>query len=110
LISAEYSLFYSPILNSWLVRCFHFQNAAGMQNLLQLQLFGNINPIVGAVGMWESRRDFQEEWEASSLAFHAFHSSPFPPLNSLQGRHFEGNAAAKRFCGIVLNIGCRRHQ
>ena len=31
--------------------------------------------------MWESRRDFQREWEgweAGSLAFHAFHSLSFP--------------------------------
>ncbi len=34
-------------------------------------------PVVGAVGMWESRRDFQrvwEEWEAGFMAFHAPHS------------------------------------
>jgi hypothetical protein len=43
----------------------------------------NIDSVVEAVGMWESRRDFQEEWEgweAGSMAFHPFHSSSFPPL------------------------------
>ena len=33
--------------------------------------------------MWESRRDFQEEWEgweAGFMAFHPFHSSSFPLL------------------------------
>ena len=37
--------------------------------------------VVEAVGMWESRRDFQrvwEGWEAGSLAFHAFHTLSFP--------------------------------
>ena len=31
--------------------------------------------------MWESRRDFQrvwEGWEAGFMAFHAFHTLPFP--------------------------------
>ena len=39
--------------------------------------------VAGALGMWESRRDFQEEWEgwkAGISAFHAFHSSAFPTL------------------------------
>jgi len=39
-------------------------------------------PVVKAVGMWESRRDFQrvwEVWEAGFMACHAFHSSSFPP-------------------------------
>jgi hypothetical protein len=42
--------------------------------------------------MWESRRDFQEEWdgwEAGFMAFHAFHSSSFP---SLVRRLAEANA------------------
>jgi hypothetical protein len=33
--------------------------------------------------MWESRRDFQEEWEGwktGFMVFHAFHSSAFPTL------------------------------
>ena len=33
--------------------------------------------------MWESRRDFQEEWEGwetGFMVFHAFHSSSFPTL------------------------------
>jgi hypothetical protein len=37
--------------------------------------------VVEAVGMWESRRDFQrvwEGWEAGFLAFHAFHTLSFP--------------------------------
>ena len=41
----------------------------------------DIYPVVGAVGMWESRRDFQrvwEGWEAGFLAFHAFHTLSFP--------------------------------
>jgi hypothetical protein len=43
---------------------------------------------VEAVGMWESRRDLQEEWEgwkAGLLAFHAFHSSAFPKLTCFGG-------------------------
>src|ERR1022692_170708 len=38
-------------------------------------------PVVEAVGMWESRRDFQrvwEGWEAGIMAFHAFHALSFP--------------------------------
>ncbi len=38
---------------------------------------------VEALGMWESRRDFQEEWEGwetGFMVFHAFHSSAFPTL------------------------------
>jgi impB/mucB/samB family len=37
-------------------------------------------PVVEAVGMWESRRDFQrvwEGWEAGFMAFHAFHTLSF---------------------------------
>jgi hypothetical protein len=37
--------------------------------------------VVEAVGMWESRRDFQrvwEGWEAGFMAFHAFHTLSFP--------------------------------
>src|SRR5271156_244584 len=37
----------------------------------------DIYPVVEAVGMWESRRDFQrvwEGWEAGFMAFHAFHT------------------------------------
>jgi hypothetical protein len=33
--------------------------------------------------MWESRRDFQgvwEEWEENFIAFHSFHTPPFPRL------------------------------
>jgi hypothetical protein len=39
--------------------------------------------------MWESRRDFQEEWEgwkAGIWAFHAFHSSSFPTRASATAR------------------------
>jgi hypothetical protein len=39
------------------------------------------NLAVEAVGMWESRRDFQrvwEGWEAGFMAFHAFHTLSFP--------------------------------
>src|ERR1017187_8300077 len=38
-------------------------------------------PAVEAVGMWQSRRDFQgvwEGWKAGFLAFHAFHTLSFP--------------------------------
>lgn len=45
--------------------------------------FERIPPDAEALGMWESLRDFQEEWEgweAGILAFHAFHSSAFPAL------------------------------
>jgi hypothetical protein len=38
--------------------------------------------------MWESRRDFQEEWEgwkAGILAFHPSHSSAFPTLAGRTG-------------------------
>jgi hypothetical protein len=38
-------------------------------------------PVVEAVGMWESRRDFHrvwEGWEAGFMAFHAFHTLSFP--------------------------------
>jgi hypothetical protein len=41
----------------------------------------NIYPAVEALGMWESRRDFQrvwEGWEAGFMAFHAFHTLSFP--------------------------------
>src|ERR1700692_1407487 len=41
----------------------------------------DIYPVVEAVGMWESRRDFQrvwEGWEAGIMAFHAFHTLSFP--------------------------------
>src|ERR1700693_5748472 len=41
----------------------------------------DIYPVVEAVGMWESRRDFQREWEgwkAGFMAFHAFPSLSFP--------------------------------
>src|ERR1700722_19396726 len=41
----------------------------------------DIYPVVEAVGMWESQRDFQrvwEEWEAGFMAFHAFHTLSFP--------------------------------
>jgi hypothetical protein len=37
--------------------------------------------IVKAVGMWESRRDFQrvwEGWKAGIMAFPAFHTLSFP--------------------------------
>ena len=37
--------------------------------------------VVEAVGMWESRRDFQrvwEGWKAGFMAFHAFHTLSFP--------------------------------
>jgi hypothetical protein len=70
-----------------------------LTDLLLLQLFSKIDPAVEAVEMWESRRDFQEEWEgwkAGSMAFRAFHSSPFPPRSSLQGQRSQGIAAAKR--------------
>ena len=52
--------------------------------------FGWLGPVlirylvaVEALGMWESRRDFQEEWEGwktGFMVFHAFHSSAFPTL------------------------------
>src|SRR5271170_2382617 len=41
----------------------------------------DIHRVVEAVGMWESRRDFQrvwEGWEAGFIAFHAFHTLSFP--------------------------------
>jgi len=41
----------------------------------------HIYPVVEAVGMWESRRDFQrvwEGWKAGFMAFHAFHTLSFP--------------------------------
>ena len=41
----------------------------------------DIHRVVEAVGMWESRRDFQrvwEGWEAGFMAFHAFHALSFP--------------------------------
>ena len=43
----------------------------------------DIEPAVEALVMWESRRDFQEEWEGWRTrisGFHAFHSSAFPTL------------------------------
>jgi hypothetical protein len=42
-----------------------------------------ISVVAEAVGMWESRRDFQgvwEGWEAGFMAFHAFHTPSFPWL------------------------------
>src|SRR5882757_1206298 len=41
----------------------------------------DIYPVVEAVGMWESRRDFQrvwKGWEAGFMAFRAFHTLSFP--------------------------------
>ena len=41
----------------------------------------DIYPVVEAVGVWESRRDFQREWEgweAGFMAFHPFHSLSLP--------------------------------
>src|SRR5271156_6252700 len=41
----------------------------------------HISPVVEAVGMWESRKDFQrvwEGWKAGFMAFHAFHTLSFP--------------------------------
>jgi len=41
----------------------------------------DVNPVVEAVGMWESQRDFQrvwKAWEAGIMAFHAFHTLSFP--------------------------------
>ena len=41
----------------------------------------DVYPVVEAVGMWESRRDFQrvwEGWKAGFMAFHAFHTLSFP--------------------------------
>ena len=51
----------------------------------------DIYPVVEAVGMWESRRDFQrvwEGWKAGFMAFHAFHtlSFPWPALEIQQNR------------------------
>jgi hypothetical protein len=43
----------------------------------------DISPVVEAVGMCESRREFQrvwEGWEAGFMAFHAFHTLSFPWL------------------------------
>jgi hypothetical protein len=43
--------------------------------------FEDIYPVVKAVGMWESRRDFQRMWEGwkdGFMAFHAFHILSFP--------------------------------
>jgi hypothetical protein len=55
-----------------------------------VQGYGWLDPVsirylvaVEALGMWESRRDFQEEWEGwktGFMVFHAFHSSAFPTL------------------------------
>ena len=39
--------------------------------------------VVEAVGVWESRRDFQgvwEGWKAGFMAFHAFHTPAVPWL------------------------------
>jgi hypothetical protein len=54
-----------------------------------------ISPAVEALGMWESRRDFQEEWKGwktGFMVFHAFHSSSFPTL-------FEGGSRTIR--GVI---------
>ena len=45
---------------------------------LLLQLFRNIDPFVETVGMWKSRRDFQEEGERVGSRFYGF--PPFPLL------------------------------
>ncbi len=70
-----------------------------------VQGYGLLGPVlirylvaVEALGMWESRRDFQGEWEGwktGCMVFHAFHSSAFPTLA------FMGEARAE--------IACRRH-
>jgi hypothetical protein len=38
----------------------------------------DIYPVVEAVGMWESRRDFQRVWEGWEAGFMAFHTLSFP--------------------------------
>src|ERR1700722_1339317 len=59
------------------------------------------NLAVEAVGMWESRRDFQgvwEGWKAGILAFHAFHTLSFPwPV--LETRFTSSQFAAKALFG-----------
>jgi hypothetical protein len=71
----------------------------------------DIYPVVEAVGMWESRRDFQrvwEGWEAGIMAFHAF--QPFEEVISdmfeLIGRLQRGSMheAAEKIEGIVRRI------
>jgi hypothetical protein len=58
--------------------------------------------------MWESRRDFQEEWEgwkAGFMAFHAFHSSAFPTLAVLHEVNAEyDQLTTKAFIGIDARI------
>ena len=54
--------------------------------------------VVEALGMWESRRDFQEEWEGwktGFMVFPAFHSSAFPPLSEAE---FEAHAVKALTC------------
>jgi hypothetical protein len=48
-----------------------------------LPVFRYIVVVAVAVGMWESRRNFQgvwEGWKAGFMAFQAFHTPPFPWL------------------------------
>jgi hypothetical protein len=70
-------------------------------------------PVAEALGMWESRRDFQEEWEgwkAGILAFQAFHSSAFPRLTCRTGfaRNFvsDDNGISRYLLG---STGWKRH-
>ena len=57
----------------------------------------DITPVAVAVGMWESRRDFQgvwEGWKAGFMAFHAFHTPSFPWLVSCSERCSEAHVRA----------------
>jgi len=50
-------------------------------DLAVLFLLLNTHPVVEAIGMWESRRDFQRAWkgwEAGLMAFQAFRTLSFP--------------------------------
>jgi hypothetical protein len=66
--------------------------------------------VIGAVGMWESRSDFQGRWEAREtvvLVFRAFHGSSFPrPSCGGLSTLSLGIEAAKQLALGILHAAC----
>jgi hypothetical protein len=67
-----------------------------------------IDPVVEVVEMWESRRDFQEEWkgwEAGAIACHAFHSSSSPPRRlGITGSAQPGNYCRELRFSLLIEL------
>jgi hypothetical protein len=60
----------------------------------------DIYPVVEAVGMWESRRDFQRRWEAGIMA------SMFSILCHFPDLLFAGKAGYRTRHETFVVIGC----